>query len=272
MGHLARLAWWVQALALLGLAGCQTTPSVGSTGIVQVLALPQTRSALQHWARLDASFAVHEAAIRDSRLLNVRCLIADASAYAGFRTWQGYALAAQRGAAQPGEVVALEADGTAPPTNNIYRLGKVVKNWQALPLVTRAGSPRPANTSDLMCPLDAQGRPAAATVDIPVQTWEWDFAQAERARHSQFSDADFAAGRVAVGACALRDTAGQVYHQPQWLLRVPAGQSLRVGDVVEVVFGEVESGGGVGLLTRMTRPLGTRHDHPGDGRTAVYCR
>lgn len=259
-------------LALLGLSACQTTPDLGSTGIVQVVALPQARGQLQHWARLDASFAAHEAAISEGRLLRVRCLIADASAYGGSRTWQGHALAAQRGAAQPGEVVTLVSDGAALPENAIYRLGRVVKDWQTLPRLTRAGAPRPPDASELLCQFDAQGRPAAATVDLPVQTWEWTFAQAERARHGQFSDADFATGRVAVGACALRDTAGQVYHQPLWLLRVPEGLSLRVDDVVAVVFGEVESGGGVGQLTRLVRPLGTRKDFPSDGRTAVYCR
>ncbi len=87
-------------------------------------------------------------------------------------------------------------------------------------------------------------------VVFPVQTWTLEFSKAERARHRQFTDEDFASGKVGVGTCSLLDLFGEVYYQPSWLFRVPAELVIQKGDVVEIEFGEAESGGGVGKIQK----------------------
>jgi hypothetical protein len=64
-------------------------------------------------------------------------------------------------------------------------------------------------------------------VGMAVQAWTLDFPAPSR--HQQFSDAEFAAGRVGVGTCALRDMFGEYYYQPIWLFHVrEAARSARV--------------------------------------------
>jgi hypothetical protein len=125
---------------------------------------------------------------------------------------------------------------------------------------------------NLMCNFDADGLPQHVTVLAPVPLFQLVYSKAERARHRQFSDSDFAQGRVGIGHCSLRDTFGEVYFQPSWLFHIPAGTTLTKGDVVEIKLGEAESGAGVGIVSQMTRVLGRRGDFPSDGHSSIFCK
>jgi hypothetical protein len=108
----------------------------------------------------------------------------------------------------------------------------------------------------------------AVEVGMAVQAWTLDFPGPSR--HQQFSDADFAAGRVGVGTCALRDMFGEYYYQPIWLFHAE-GSQISKGDVVELRFGETEAGGGVGHVSTMTRN-GRREDFVSNIHQPFTCR
>lgn len=258
-------------IALL-LAGCQLTPGEGSLGRVLVSQVPLQRSELHQFSRLDPWLERFDSEIRAGRLVAVRCVIVDATAFDGYRQWQRLALLPARGTALEKDYVRIGKHADPALAGQLFQYQATIDDASALPFYLHSYRPGGTVFRELECRFGPDGVPQAVEVGMAVQAWTLDFSRAERARHQQFSDADFAAGRVGVGSCALHDLFGESYYQPIWLFRVPAGSQISKGDVVELQFGETEAGGGVGHVSTMTRKLGRREDFGGNSQLPFGCR
>jgi hypothetical protein len=182
------------------------------------------------------------------------------------------ALLPSRGTAIPNDIITIRKLHAGELHEKVFAFNSIVKDTHAMPFYPPSYRTGSVLSRDIQCKFNSDGVPQAVVVDIPVQAWALDFSKAERARHRQFSDDDFSSGKVGVGHCALRDLFGDVYHQPTWLFRVPHDLTIQKGDVVEIQFGEVESGGGIGVVSTMIRTLGKRNDFPSDGHSAIFCK
>lgn len=257
-------------LSAAALAACQTTPGPGGVGRVQVDAVPRTRAEVPVHPRVDAALDGLAEAIRAGRLLRARCVSPEAGSWTGVRVQERLVLLPDRRAAREGEVARLRAAPAGLP-DTVALLDGVVAAGASTEWVTYRPGGGTRVLRELRCETGPGGLPARVVLGPPVAAWEQAYAQAERARHAQFSDAELAAGRIGLGRCALRDVAGDVYYQPQWLFRVPPEARVQPGDVVELRFGAAEQGGDDGPIAVMRRRLGTRADFPAQGPAAVDC-
>lgn len=259
-------------LLVLMLSACQLTPDEGSLGRVLVSEVPTQRAALHQFAQLEPWLEQFDSEIRAGQLVQVRCVIPDEKAYDGYRQWQRLLLLPARGTVQEKDYVRISKHADPALSGKLFQYQATISDASALPFYLHSYRPGGTVFRELECRFGADGVPQAVEAGMAVQAWTLDFARAERARHQQFSDADFAAGRVGVGTCALRDIFGEYYYQPIWLFHVAEGSQIRKGDVVELRFGETESGGGVGHVSTMTRKLGRREDFVSNTNPLFTCR
>lgn len=266
----------LQCLVLTGmallLAGCQLTPGEGSLGRVLVSEVPLQRTALHQFSPLEPWLDQFDREIRTGRLVPVRCVIPDATAFGGYRQWQRLALLPERGAAQEKDYVRIGKHADPLLSDKLFLYQSTLSDASALAFYLHSYRAGGTVFRELECRFGADGLPQAVEIGMAVQAWTLDYSRAERARHQQFSDAEFAAGRVGVGTCALRDMFGEYYYQPMWLFHVPEGSQISKGDVVELRFGETEAGGGVGRVSTMTRKLGRREDFVSNTQQLFTCR
>ena len=98
------IRWVLYACALpLLIAGCQTTPTMGSSGRVEVFEVPRQRQALHTNQQVSEGLEVFEAEIRQQRLVNIFCVIPDPAAYNGERPWHGMVILPNREGAKEGD-------------------------------------------------------------------------------------------------------------------------------------------------------------------------
>ena len=210
--------------------------------------------------------------IQDGRLVKVRCGSLDGEAYVGIKFWNGLMLLPHAGVIKQDEVAAV---------------GKFLLDSKQGPVFDYAGLRKDASQDQwinerdpgvkivskvVRCQWSKSGDPVAVQVLDRIPSFELDYSKAERARHRLFSDEELQKGQIGIGRCALKDTFGEVYYQPEWIFRVPVGMTIQKGDVVQVKLGEAEGSRQVGQLSEMTRSLGRREDFPQDGYTAVSCQ
>jgi hypothetical protein len=236
-----------------------------------VLDVPGQRQALHTNQQVGEALDVFESEIRQQRLVHVFCVIPDPTAYNGARQWHGMVILPNRGVAKEGDTISIQARPNGPLNDKVFEFKAHLEELPGQAFHTYTVTASKTIFRDLKCDIDAEGLPQHVTLHRPIPVFELEYSQAERARHRQFTDQDFAEGRVGIGSCALRDTFGEVYYQPSWLFRVPNGTTVRKGDVVEIKLGEAESGAGVGTVSLMTRNLGRRPDFPSDGHAAIFC-
>jgi hypothetical protein len=237
--------------AALLLAACETIPDAGSTITAQVLALPKDRAALggghSHlYSALRAGVTRAEA--ERGRVATGQCGDVDASASGGVR-WRVATTVLPDGLkAAPGLLVEIDVPASAGEVRPHGVFVATVKDPDPAHFVRSA-------VGDAMRPLC---RPPGAPegrwrlqVRGAVPAWEFDFAMPELARRDRFTDAELAAGRVAVVVCQLKVADGSDWNRPSWLARLPAGLTLRVGDVVRVRAGASEMGKAVEPATEV---------------------
>lgn len=223
------------------LAACQTTPSPGSETRAQVTERPASRDALRGgylFLQPALQAGVDRATVEAGRLVRGECAEPDPSAPQG-RRWIGVTALLPAGVqAAPRSLIDVDAPGQT------GRLRHAVWRAAGPALDARTGFPTDAVGDRLAvwcrAAPDAPASRLRLRVSGPVSAWEHDFAVAERARLARFSDADFAAGRVAVLRCQLKVIDGGDWYQPVWLARVPDGLALRVDDVVRLRAGATE--------------------------------
>jgi hypothetical protein len=265
-----RLIFCLHVLSIL-LAGCQTTPNQGSIGRVQVLDVPAQRQALHAHQQVREELEVFEAEIRQKQLVHVTCVIPDPGAYNGERQWNRLVILPKRGMVSEGDTINLQVMPDGPLKDQVFVFNARLQDPPAEAFYEYVVNGSKTVFRDLKCDIGADGLPLRVKVLRPIPVFELEYAKAERARHRQFADSDFTAGRVGIGSCSLRDTLGEVYYQPIWLFRIPGGIPVNIGDVVELLLGEAESGPGVGNVSQMVSVLGRGKDFPGDGHAAIYC-
>lgn len=223
------------------LAACQTTPSPGSETRAQVTETPRSRDDLRGgylFLQPALQAGVDRATVEAGRLVRGECAEPEPGASPG-RRWIGATVLLPAGVqAAPGSLIDVEVTGQR------GRLRHGVWRAAGPALDARTGFPTDATGDRLAVWCRGASDAPAGTLRMrvwgPVPAWEHDFAVAERARLARFSDADFAAGRVAVLRCQLKVIDGGDWHQPEWLARVPEGLALRVGDVVRLRSGATE--------------------------------
>ncbi len=275
------------AVAALGLAACQTTPSPGSDIRAQVHAVPLTRQALDQGAthrELHAALRAGATAAEASakRLVLAGCALPEPGSSGGARLYTLTTVLPAGLVLERGAVLQLEVDGDPFGSSRIEgRFPPVHGNFKAhahatLTLDENTGVPwrlRPADppTMQVRCwPVGAAPGRVQAAYFRTVRDDEVHFAAAEAARHALFSDAELAAGRVVRVHCRLRMADGAEWHTPEFLARAPDGLRLQAGDVVRLRAGADEGsrrGGPVGqvLAREAAAPASS-------GRTGVDCR
>jgi hypothetical protein len=261
-------------LVPLVLAGCESTPRVGEVVTAQVTAQPRAR------AELTGGFTPLHAALRAGvvradaergRLVLAQCLEPDAGAPDGLRARVATLLLPEGVQAPPGALLDIDTLGGAHATDS-RRHGRFValapaSSAQAEPAAWRTvfGRARP------LCrpPGLPEGRWRVQSTRT-VAAWELGFAQAERARHDAFSDADFAAGRVLELRCQLKVLDGSDWTLMTWLARAAEGPPPPVGAVLRLRAGAEEGGDAPGPPAQVLGPA------PGvaapGGQAVVRCR
>jgi len=254
------------------LAGCETTPNEGRLARVEVFRVLGARSELNANQQVEEPLEVYEQEIRESRLVKMGCVIPDPSVYDGMRHWSRLVVIPTRGAANEKDIVSIQKLNNGALASKVFGFVGVEHNLAPDAFHEYKFTGGKTVFRSLKCAFDADGVPRMVELGWRVPEFELDFSKAERARHRQFTDEDFSNSRVGEGGCALRDIFGDIYYQPSWLFKVPSGETIQKGDVVELRLGEVERGGGAGHVSQMTRKLGKREGFAADARTAVLCK
>lgn len=228
------------AMAVL-VSACQTTPRAGSETRAQVTDLPAQREQLRggyrhlHPALRDG---VTRAELDAGRLVRGECAEPDPTQPQG-RRWIGVTvLLPANSQAAPRTLIEVDTRDASGPMRHGRYLGPLPALNATTGFATEPGSDRLA----VWChrPGVAARQVLQVVVRGTVQGWEHAFATAEWLRHDRFSDADFAAGRVAVVRCQLKMADGGNWHTPDWLARVPPGLRVGTGDVVRLRVGAEE--------------------------------
>jgi hypothetical protein len=270
------------AVIASNLVGCESTPSIGQVVNAHVLAVPQSRADLKGgFTDLHAALSagVGRAEADEGRLWRAQCVEPGASAADGLQPRIATLLLPEGTALRAGAVVDIEAHprveaADSRPANDRSRHGRFVA------VVAEGGRAVEEDAADCPSSFDCL-RPVCQPEGLAgghwrvqlfgaVQAWEVDFAQAERARHGAFDDAEIAVGRVVVIACQLKVVDGGDWNRLRWLARVPSGATPGVGDVVQVRVGAREFSRDVGPIAEVLAPTSSAARPPGIG--VVRCR
>lgn len=237
------------SLALLG--GCQIAPASGSVTQAQVISLPALRSSLGGGDRdLHAAVraGVDRADVAAGRLVRGACFEPDPQAYGGRVS---FTVTTVLPAATPWPV-ASQVDVITPAGVTPDAVG-------ARPLRQHGrfvgfGPPGADDATPRCHPPGAAPGAMRLAVSVRVQTWQYDFAQAEVRRHDQFSDADFAARTVVELGCRVEAFGDRNFMQQRWLARLPPGLTLAAGDTVRMRAGAAEGSKDVAPLAVILGP------------------
>lgn len=263
------------AVIASSLVGCQLTPSSGEVVDAQVVAVPRSRADLEGgFTDLHAALAagVGRAEAEGGRLWRARCVEPDASARDGQQPRIATLLLPEGTALRAGALVEIDAQPRAEATDGRLATDRH-RHGRFVAVVADGGPAGNAEAANGQSDFD-RSRPLCRQEGLAlghwrvqllgaVQAWEVDFAQAERARHGAFDDAEIAVGRVVVIACQLKTMDGGDWNRPRWLARVRTPATPGVGDVVQVRVGAREFSRDAAPVaevlapaTSMTRALG----------------
>lgn len=260
-------------IVLIGffLVGCQTTPNEGELARLEVYKVPLKRGDIHENQRVPEKLEKYQKEIREGRLVYITCGYPDAKSYGGVKDWEKLILLPKKGIALEGDVALIKPLVSGEPDGTVFDYSGKMESLEADIYLEYKYPGSNKILRSVRCEWQKNGIPIRAQLKNPVPEFELDYSMAERARHRQYSDEELADGRIGIGFCSLKDMFGDVYYQPSWLFKVPLGENIQEGDVVEVRLGAVEDGKGR-AISQMTRKLGVKANFPRNEHTAIFCK